>query len=96
MDDTTCTTENASDVSPGRPRYIILGRDRLADTHIYRTVDETIFVISPGGKIAQRYDLGDRPLDVYRKFVEEKREWLDWNPHTKADITDPFALMGVK
>lgn len=96
MEDTTPTTENSSNVSPGRPRYIILGQDRIADTHLYRTVDETIFVISPGGDLVERFHLGDRPLDDYRQFIEEKREWLDWNPHTKADITDPFALLGVK
>jgi hypothetical protein len=73
MTPTTPTTEKAS---PIRRNYVPLGTDQHGARHLYRTVDETIFVIQDG-EITHRVDVGDRLVDEYMDHVETHRGWAD-------------------
>jgi hypothetical protein len=73
MTPTTPTTEKAS---PIRRRYVPLGTDQIGASHVYRTVDETIFVIQDR-RITHRIDVDGRLVDDYMDHVAATRGWAD-------------------
>lgn len=76
MSTTTSTHKNHTGTDP-RPKYIFLGIDEIGGSHVYRTVDETIFALDKTGRVQHRFDVSTRRVDSYVKFVENKRGWLD-------------------
>jgi hypothetical protein len=85
--------EKASESTDPRPNYIQLGQDEIGDVHLYRTTDESVFVIDHGGHLVERFNLNGRPLHHYREFIAAQRGWHDYWPTVQAEIEDPFALM---
>jgi hypothetical protein len=73
MHATIQTTEKAS---PIRRTYAPLGTDTNGASHVYRTVDETIFVIHDG-RITHRIDVNGRLVDDYMTHVQDVRGWRD-------------------
>lgn len=77
MTTTTPTDEKASAHNP-RARYIYLGEDSDGGTHVYRTVDETVFAVTPAGRIEHRFDISDaRTVDHYVAHVRDARGWYN-------------------
>lgn len=77
MTTTQPTTEKASAHNP-RPRYIFLGTDADGGTHVYRTIDETIFAFDSEGRRLYRFDIDDqRTVDDYVAHVRDARGWYD-------------------
>ena len=73
MTPTTPTTEKAS---PIRPKYSLLGTDQHGASHVYRTIDETIFVIDDA-QVTHRIDVDGRLVDDYMDHVAATRGWRD-------------------
>jgi hypothetical protein len=74
----TTTTPTDEKVSPVRPRYILLGVDSDGGTHVYRTVDETIFAIAPTGRREYRFNVADAGrgiIEDYLAHVADARGW---------------------
>lgn len=95
MTSTTPTDENASADSGPLHDYIILGQDTIGNVHLYRTKDETVFILDAGGHPVDRVDLSGRPLHHYESFVENRRGWHDYHPHVPCEDDDPFYLLRV-
>jgi len=72
----TPTTPSAEKASPIRRNYAPLGTDQDGASHVYRTVDETIFVVQDC-EITHRIDVRDRIVDDYMDHVEATRGWCD-------------------
>jgi hypothetical protein len=81
----TPTTEKAS---PIRRNYVPLGTDHDGASHVYRTLDETIFVIQDG-EITHRINVADRLVDDYIDHVETHRGWAD--KRYGFDLVDQLA-----
>jgi hypothetical protein len=74
----TPNQKGSHDSHSPRPRYIYLGEDTEGGTHLYRTVDETIFAVTPDGRLAHRFDLDDaRTVDHYVAHVRDARGWYN-------------------
>jgi len=58
-----------------RPRYIPLGVDTEGVHHVYRTSDETVFAITPGGSVEHRVDVHGRHVDEWMAYVRSERGW---------------------
>lgn len=76
MATTTPTEENVSAHNP-RPRYVYIGEDTNGGTHLYRTVDETIFAFDASGRFEFRFDVDARTVDHYVAHVKDSRGWYD-------------------
>lgn len=74
MNATAHSTEKASNV---RPKYIRLGIDQLGGTHLYRTVDETVFAFDSAGRIEYRFDVEGIDVGDYVAHVTDGRGWSD-------------------
>jgi len=61
-----------------RNRYFDLGLDAEAGTHVYRTVDETIFAFDDRGRRVHRFDIDDdRTVEHYIAHVGDAVGWAD-------------------
>jgi hypothetical protein len=84
----TPTTPSAEKASPVRRNYVPLGTDQEDARHVYRTFDETIFVIQDR-RITHRIDVDGRLVDNYMDHVDDTRGWRDqWYGF---DIVDDLA-----
>jgi hypothetical protein len=72
----TPTIPSAEKASPIRRKYVPLGTEQEDASHVYRTVDETIFAIQ-GGRITHRIDVDGRLVDDYMDHVAATRGWRD-------------------
>jgi hypothetical protein len=84
----TPTTPSAEKASPIRRRYAALGTDQEDASHVYRTVDETIFVVQ-GRRITHRIDVDGRLVDDYMDHVAATRGWAD--KRYGFDLVDQLA-----
>lgn len=57
-----------------RPAYIPLGVDALGESHVYRTTDETVFVIDDSA-LSHREALDGRSVDSWMAYVSDRRGW---------------------
>lgn len=73
-----------------RPSYIFLGTDVEGWTHVYRTIDETIFALDANGRIEYHFDLGARTVDDYVEHVADTRAWLDLT-YGESAFVDQFG-----
>lgn len=73
------STRHHTDISRSsvRPRYTLLGTDSDGGTHLYRTIDETIFAFDADGRVTHRFDVHDHRVDTYMSHVEAVRGWAD-------------------
>lgn len=84
MSTTTSTTEKRTAV---REPYIYLGEDAKGGTHVYRTLDETIFAFDAVGRIEYRFDIDDgSEVDHYVAHVQDARGWSDLEYGVEAFI----------
>ena len=58
-----------------RPNYIDTGTDTDGADHIYRTIDETVHVITPSGDREHVEALDGRSIHEWMTFVATKRGW---------------------
>lgn len=56
-----------------------LGVDGEDSAHLYTRREHTVVVETPSGRIEQRIELEDRPLEDWVAFVDEKRGWATLN-----------------
>jgi len=84
----TPTTPSAEKASPIRRNYVPLGTDQHGASHVYRTVDETIFVIHDA-RVTHRIDVDGRLVDDYMDHVKETRGWAD--QRYGFDLADQLA-----
>lgn len=74
----TSDQKGSHDTHSPRPRYIYIGEDTCGGSHVYRTVDETIFAIDADGRIEHRFELVDaRTVDHYVAHVRDARGWYN-------------------
>ncbi|MDR9381596.1 MAG: hypothetical protein RI560_07995 [Natronomonas sp.] len=76
MPTTTPTVKNDS-THRVRPRYCFLGIDEAGGTHLYRTVDETIFAFDADGRREYRFDIDGIAVEDYLAHVTDARGWAD-------------------
>lgn len=60
-----------------RPNYSYTGTDTDGADHIYRTIDETVHVITPNGDREHVEQLNGRSIHEWMAFVDDKRGWSD-------------------
>lgn len=94
MTPTTPTNENASTSAGPLFDYIFLGQDEIGNIHLYRTKDETVFVLEAGGHPADRVDLTGRPLHDYRSRVAGRRGWHNYDPRVPTE--DDWTAWGLR
>ena len=61
-----------------RPRYTLAGIDSTGAHHIYRTIDETVFVIQNGTR-THRIELASRSIDDWLDHADKTRGLRDRN-----------------
>lgn len=59
-----------------RPRYILAGTDVDGADHVYRTVDETVFVIADA-EIVWRQDVSVHGVNDWLAHITERRGWSE-------------------
>jgi hypothetical protein len=70
------TEKRSAGSSTVRDRYIVLGEDAEGGTHLYRTVDETIFAFDAAGRPEHRFDIAaPAAVDDYMAHVADARGW---------------------
>lgn len=74
-----------------RAAYIALGVDTHGASHVYRTADETIFVINDG-TIQRRQSLDGRPANDWVRYVRQERGWAERQYATS--FADALAMQG--
>jgi hypothetical protein len=82
----TTTNQTTEKASPIQRNYVTLGTDKDGASHVYRTIDETIFVVQDG-EITHRIDVGDRLVegfvdDLGRRFGQVGLDRLEGLPPT--------------
>jgi hypothetical protein len=76
-----------------RPRYVPIGTDTQGDHHCYRTVDETILVVSDE-RVTERFELANKSVDTYVRFVRDDvggREWAERRYLLPGEMTERVA-----
>lgn len=63
--------------SDPRANYILAGIDENGSHHVYRTIDETVHVVTPEGDREHVQDLGGRSIHEWLTFVADVRSWTD-------------------
>lgn len=78
MKNTTYPDKKGMAGSTVRDRYFDLGLDAKAGTHVYRTVDETIFAFDDRGRPVYRFDIDDgRTVEHYIAHVGDAVGWAE-------------------
>jgi hypothetical protein len=61
-----------------RPDYFEIGQDTEGAAHVYRAEDSTVHVVEDGQR-TQRFELDDKTLDDYVRFVKDKVDGREWD-----------------
>lgn len=56
-----------------------LGVDEADSAHLYTRREHTVVVETPSGRVEQRIELNDRPLEDWISYVEMERGWVTLN-----------------
>lgn len=59
-----------------RPRYLVIGTDSEGCDHVYRTIDETVFVVDET-TLVWRQDIAPGEVNDWIDYIDETRGWTD-------------------